>query len=181
MLSPNITPFPTLSTERLVLRPLERADAGDIYAHRADEQVNKYLDGFRHTSIEETLAFIQRVQNEVAANKTILWVLTLKGNNTFMGTICLWNILKEEYKAEIGYTMCTHHHGKGYMAEAMAAIINFAFRKTDLRIIEAFTHKNNARSISLLLKHNFKQGPLQSVPGKNNRVVFHLAKESMKP
>ena len=90
----NFTPFPIITTDRLVLRQLELSDDQDVFTHRNDETVNTYLDDFRQGSIEETRAFINRINREVAANKTILWTVTLKDKNKFMGTICLWNISK---------------------------------------------------------------------------------------
>jgi hypothetical protein len=39
MLEINFTPFPILTTDRLVLRQLEPSDDLDIYSHRSDEGV----------------------------------------------------------------------------------------------------------------------------------------------
>ena len=89
MLETKFTPFPILETERLILRQIEMTDDQDIFAHRSDNQVNTYLKDFRHASISDTQAFIDRIQKEVADNKTILWVMTEKGKNKFMGTVCL--------------------------------------------------------------------------------------------
>lgn len=50
----NFTPFPIITTDRLVLRQLELSDDQDVFTHRNDETVNTYLDDFRQGSIEET-------------------------------------------------------------------------------------------------------------------------------
>ena len=59
MIETNFTPFPILTTDRLVLRQLEATDDKDIFSHRSDDRVNTYLEDFRHTSIEQTQAFIE--------------------------------------------------------------------------------------------------------------------------
>ena len=41
------------------------------------------------------------------------------------------------------------------MSEAMTAVLNFGIEQLNLKIIEAYTHKNNLRSIALLKKHHF--------------------------
>src|ERR1700743_2575921 len=105
MIETNFTPFPILITDRLILRQLEMTDNKDIFVHRSNESVNTYVEDFRHSTIEQTRAFIERVQKETELGKTILWVLTEKGKNRFMGTVCFWNILKDENKAETGYTL----------------------------------------------------------------------------
>ena len=36
-------------------------------------------------------------------NEVVLWGITLKGDDKVIGSICYWNILEDELKAEIGY------------------------------------------------------------------------------
>jgi [ribosomal protein S5]-alanine N-acetyltransferase len=178
MLLTNFIPFPALTTDRLVLRSLEINDADDIFAHRCDDDVNTYLEDFRHATIEQTRAFISRVQNEILEGRTILWVITEKGNNRFLGTVCLWNISHEEQKAETGYTLDPRFQGKGYMNEALAKAIEFGFGTVRLKTIEAYTHEQNERSIRLLQKNRFTRSsrPLKQVSG--NRVCFVLTKQA---
>lgn len=178
MIDVSFHPFPVLTTERLVLRPLEATDDAAIFAHRSDDVVNAYLEDFRHASLEETRAFIHRVQGEVAAGKTILWVLTQKGNSEFMGTVCLWNISKEEDKAETGYTLVSRFHGKGYMSEALQSTIDYGFNTLQLGAIEAYTHEHNQGSIALLKKYHFVQGIPQK-PVSDNRIFFTLKNDSL--
>jgi ribosomal-protein-alanine N-acetyltransferase len=177
MIETNFTPFPILKTNRLVLRQIETTDDKDIFSHRSDDRVNTYLKDFRHTSIEQTQAFIDRIQKEVANNKTILWVITQKGHNKFIGTICLWNISKNEYKAETGYTLDPEFQRMGYMNEALVKVIDFGFNKMKLKTIEAFTHENNESSIKLLLRNKFKQGTTPKTEVGNNRIFFSLTSE----
>lgn len=174
MTETNFTPFPTLTTDRLILRQLETTDAEAVFAHRNDDKVNTYLDDFRHSCMEETLAFIYRVQKEITVGKTILWVLAQKGRNRFMGTVCLWNISKEEGKAETGYTLDPEFYGMGYMQEALEKIIDYGFNTMKLTTIEAYTHEHNQSSIRLLLRNNFKQGAMPKKPVAGNRIFFSL-------
>jgi ribosomal-protein-alanine N-acetyltransferase len=176
MISTNFTPFPILTTDRLVLRQLEATDDEDIFAHRSDDLVNTYLEDFRHASIEHTRTFIMRVQMEIEVGRTILWAITRKDNNKFIGTVCLWNISKEEAKAETGYTLASEFHRMGYMNEALARIIDFGFNNLGLTTIEAYTHKDNNSSIRLLLRNNFKQGASKKPVGID-RVYFSLTNE----
>ena len=178
MLETNFTPFPILTTDRLVLRPLEASDDTDIFSHRIDDKVNTYLEDFRHASIEQTQAFIERVQKEISDGKSILWVINLKGNNKFMGSVCLWNISKDECKAEAGYTLDPKFHGMGYMNEALVKVIDFGFKKMKLKIIEAYTHESNEASIKLLLRNKFKQGTNLKKEAGNNRIVFSLSSDA---
>jgi ribosomal-protein-alanine N-acetyltransferase len=173
MIETNFVHFPILTTKRLVLRALEATDAHDIFAHRADEVVNTYLEDFRHTSIDQTQAFINRVKQEIVDGKTILWVITTQDSNTFMGTVCLWNISKSEHKAETGYTLNSKFHRMGYMHEALMKVIDFGFNIIKLKTIEAYTHQHNEASIKLLLKNKFERGVAKKVVGVD-RIYFAL-------
>jgi ribosomal-protein-alanine N-acetyltransferase len=177
MIETNFSPFPILTTDRLILRPLETTDDKDIFSHRSNDRVNIYLEDFRHSSIEKTQAFINRIQNEIAKNKTILWVITQRGRNRFIGTICLWNISAKDYKAETGYTLNPEFHRMGYMNEALVKVIDFGFNKMKLKTIEAYAHKNNEGSIKLLLRNKFKQSTSPKTGVGNNRFFFSLTFE----
>lgn len=179
MIETNFTPFPILTTDRLILRQLEATDDKDVFTHRSDDSVNTYLENFRHTSIEQTQAFIQRIQKEIAENKTILWVVTQKGHNKFLGTICLFNISKTDDKAETGYTLDPEFQRIGYMNEALVKIIDFGFNTMKLKIIEAYTHKDNQGSIRLLLKNKFTLETTRKAEKEkgNNRIIFTLMNE----
>jgi ribosomal-protein-alanine N-acetyltransferase len=179
MIELNFTPFPILTTERLVLRQLEKTDDKDIFVHRSDERVNTYLEGFRHASIEQTQAFINRIHQEVANNKTILWAITQKEDNKFLGTICLWNISKSDDKAETGYTLDPEFQGRGYMNEALIKIIDYGFHVMKLKTIEAYTHMDNQGSIRLLLKNKFQVDTTRQAEKEkgNNRIIFILTNE----
>ncbi len=176
MIAPNFTPFPILTTDRLVLRQLEMTDDKAIFIHRSDDTVNTYLEDFRHASIEQTQTFIARVQKEIANGQTILWVISRKENPAFMGTICFWNISPAEDKAETGYTLCSAFHGMGYMQEALVKIIDFGFHQMKLGTIEAYTHEHNSPSIRLLLRNKFVQG-LPKKPVGRDRIFFSLTRE----
>ena len=178
MIETNFSPFPILTTDRLILRQLEATDDKDIFHLRTDNRVNLYLIDFRHSSIEETHAFIDRIQKEISEGRTILWGISQKGGRRFIGTICLWNISKNDDKAEIGYILATAFHKMGYMNEALEQVIGFGFNTMKLKTIEAYTHEKNEGSIKLLLRNKFKQGaPKKEVA--NNRVYFSLDNEAL--
>jgi len=148
-------PFQPLSTARLTLRKLTDDDLQAIFALRTNEDVCRYIDRPILKDTDATQSFIDRIKNGYNANNTYYWVITLKETGDLIGTICLWNIAADETTAEIGYEMLPRYHGNGYMQEAMASVIDYSFDVLRLHAIEAFTHKDNARSRHLLQKHGF--------------------------
>jgi ribosomal-protein-alanine N-acetyltransferase len=68
----------------------------------------------------------------------------------------LWNIDNEKGYAEVGYELLPEFHSKGFMSEALVAIIDPAFDELKFNVLEASTHLNNGDSRSLLESKNFK-------------------------
>lgn len=155
MLQVNFTPFPVLSTERLLLRELDTSDANEIFFLRSDKTVLQYLDKEPAKSIDEAIAFIELIKKELQDNKSVLWGIQLKNNPALIGTICYWRIQKEHYRAEVGYVLHPNQQGKGVMNEAMKAVLNYGFEKMKLHSVEANVNTENTASIKLLEKNGF--------------------------
>jgi [ribosomal protein S5]-alanine N-acetyltransferase len=151
------TPFPALTTSRLLLRPLNTEDAPEVFALRSDPLVNKYLERPKAQSIEDALAFIKRIQFGIENGQSIYWVIGFKPESKLIGTICLWNFSEEENKAEIGYELLPHYHGKGIMAEAMTRVVHYGFETLGLQKIEAWTVGQNTPSVRILEQNHFKR------------------------
>ena len=152
----NFTPFPNLTTDRLVLRQLCIDDANEIYLLRSDESVNKYLDRDKATGIDDATNFINKINNAVAKNESLYWAITIKGNNSLIGTICLFSMDIEKDRAEIGYELIPKFQGKGFMQESISTIIKFAFDDLRIKTITAALRADNLKSITVLERNNFK-------------------------
>ncbi len=155
MLQLNFSPFPVLTTERLTLRAVEKTDANEIFFLRSDNRVLQYLDKAPEKSVDETLAFIERIQKDQANNDGILWGITLKDDPLIIGSIGYWRMQKEHYRAEIGYTLHPGQQGKGMMQEAMNAVLQYGFEAMKLHSVEANINPENIASMKVLEKCGF--------------------------
>ncbi len=155
MLELNFHPFPTLTTERLVLRQLDKTDADEMFFLRSDERVMKYLDRAPAQSIDEAVAFIQMINTVIANNESINWAITLQGGTKIIGDICFWRIDAPNYRAEVGYRLHPAQHGKGLMNEALKTVLDYGFNVMKLHSVEANTNPENKESIRLLERNGF--------------------------
>jgi [ribosomal protein S5]-alanine N-acetyltransferase len=155
MLELNFTPFPVLTTERLLLRKTKQEDVNEMFFLRSDEEVRKYINKAPAKSLEEASAFIQKLHDLEKLNEGITWAITLKGDDKLIGTICFWNIQPEHHRAEIGYIMYPQHHGKGIMHEALNAILDYGFNTVKFHSVEAKVNPENMASIKLLTRNKF--------------------------
>jgi ribosomal-protein-alanine N-acetyltransferase len=151
MLQPNFYPFPQIETERLLLRKLKNEDADEIFNLRSDENVMKYIGKDPITSINEAMDFIQLVNNSLSTNFGITWAITLKENpGKLIGTIGHWRLMKEHYRAEVGYMLSPQFWKKGIMKEALIKVIDYGFNEMKLHSIEAHINPENAASAGIL-------------------------------
>ena len=151
----NFSPFPNLSTKRLILRQATVSDAPDLFAIRSDDRVNRYLDRAPATTVDEVQRFIEKINKGIAENKNLYWVAEQAGK--LAGTICLWNFSSQPLKAEVGFELHPDYQGKGLMQEALTAVLDFGFNNLGLEAIEGYVHIQNAPSINLLVKNGFQK------------------------
>lgn len=155
MPSLNFTSFPQLMTERLVLRSLSEADTHNIMLLRSDKQVNQFLDRPACIDIEAAKDFIAKIEKGIANKESLYWVITLKGNDKLIGTICLWNFEANKMQAETGFELFPEFQGKGIMREALSEVLAFGFKELKIKTITALTNPGNLPSIKLLQKAGF--------------------------
>jgi ribosomal-protein-alanine N-acetyltransferase len=149
-------PFPYLTTERLLLRPLVLSDRNEIYITRTDPILNRFVNKPETKSMDDVDQYIEKISLGIEKNEWIYWVISIKENGKFAGTISLWNIEPEKEKAETGYALLSEFHGKGIMHEALKTVIDYGFNIIQLQLIEAFVHKDNTKSKNLLNRLGFK-------------------------
>lgn len=157
MIHTNFSPFPVLYTERFTLRPLRLEDDKELFILRTDKRINEFIDRKPPASLEDVRAFMNLIMDASNRGESILWAICANGEKTLSGTICLWKISPAEAKAEIGYELLHQHHGKGIMQEVIPQVVQFGFEKIGLRLIEAEFHRENVKSLKLLVRNGFTE------------------------
>lgn len=176
MFPTSLATFPTLNTERLILRQLQESDAQELLRLRSDTRVNAYLDRQPTQTVEEALHFIRKIQDNFKNKTGLYWAITQTDNQKLIGTICLFDFSDERKTCEIGYELLPQYQGQGMMNEAIKKIIAFSFQTLGLEKIEAFTHKDNQRSTKLLQKFTFAETSVTN-EANPNLIAFQLSKQ----
>ena len=147
--------FPILSTERLVLRELRPSDAEQVFVVRSDPEVMRHVNRPLATTMEDAVALIELINERGRAAESVQWAITLKGQDTFIGLIGFWRLVKEHHYAELGYTLSRDHWGCGYASEAIGTVLSCGFNTLGFHRVEAITRPENAASIRALEKNGF--------------------------
>lgn len=155
------------------MRQLRLADENEIFALRSDKRVNEFLDRPKANSIEDARQFINKINKGISSNELMYWGINLKNDLKLIGTICLWNISKEHFTAEMGYELQPGFQGKGIMQEAIIKIIDYGFAVMQLNSIDAETDPRNSSSIKLLERNGFV-----CTRKLTNTVIYSVVKKS---
>ncbi|MBK7410046.1 MAG: GNAT family N-acetyltransferase [Saprospirales bacterium] len=121
-------------------------------------------------------------------DRTILAFLMIsKESNETIGRCGFHNWYLEHHKAEIGYVLFkAENRRKGYMNEAINAVLEYGFKVMNLNRIEACTSPDNTASLSIIKKYGFiQEGYLRQHFVRDGEtqdtVIYSLLKEEFEP
>ena len=156
MLRVNFNPFPEIKTERLLLRRLIKEDVEQIYKMRSDKNVMKFIGKNPITTMQEAVDFFNLVNDSLENSNGITWAMSLKDcPEKLIGSIGLWRLIKEHFRAEIGYMLLPEYWKKGLTKEAVLKVNQYGFEEMKLHSIEAHIHPKNTASATLLESTGF--------------------------
>ena len=128
--------LPTLTTERLILRPLQLKDAADMFAYASDPQVAEHVLWRAHGSIRDTQAFIRFVLAQYRRGEPSTFGVWHKGDRRLIGTMGYTAWSETDRMAEVGYSFSRAYWGQGLAAEALEALLQFSFDVLYLHRVE---------------------------------------------
>lgn len=151
----NLSPFPVLSSTRLILRKLNDTDSSDVLILRSDPQTMQFIPRPLCNTEEEARNHIEEVNEGASKNQMINWAINLKGENQVIGMIGLFRMQPENFRTELGYILHPKFRGKGIMAEAVTLVLNYALYELDFHSVEAVIDPRNIASERVLLAQGF--------------------------
>lgn len=170
------TKYSNIKTERLLLRSINNQDVEITYLLRSNPIVGKYIIRPLCKDRVEAKAHVDKVINLMKNNESIVWIIEYEKP---IGTICLWNFSEDRKTAEVGYDLLPEYHSKGIMTEALKMILGFGFDTLGLKVIEAYTHKENNSSKRLLERQGFIYQEKRKDPGFPHNAIFTITKKPL--
>jgi [ribosomal protein S5]-alanine N-acetyltransferase len=162
--------FPTLETDRLILREITKEDTDAIFSSFSNDEVTRYYGQDTMKSIEEAEKFIDIFATNYIEKRGVRWGIERKGDQEIIGTIGFHAWLPKHKRAEIGYEIHPDYWRKGYTREALIKIISYGLREMDLTRIGAVVFTENEASNRLLTKMGFqKEGTLKDYMYQNGK------------
>ncbi|MGH9882532.1 MAG: GNAT family N-acetyltransferase [Pyrinomonadaceae bacterium] len=149
--------LPTINSSRLTLRWLFADDVDALYRIFSNAEVMRYWSTpplADRNAASDLLAEI----HDCFKNGTVLkWGIARRMDNAVIGTATLFHLELSNRRAELGYCLDRAEWGKGYMNEALNALLAYAFETLDLHRIEADVDPRNSNSIRTLERLGFQR------------------------
>ena len=172
-----------IETERLILRPFEKTDAPAMFRNWAsDPEVTKYLTWPTYTCEEQAHHILGEWTSHYAEETFYVWAIVPKNLGEPIGSISVVASSDGANWVEIGYCIGRSWWHRGYVSEALKAIIAFFFEEVGVGRIQAVHDPRNPNSGAVMRKCGMScEGTLRRA-GRNNQgicdeVVYAILRE----
>lgn len=146
------TPQPSLTTPRLLLRPLVPDDADEITRLAGEREIAATTLSIPHPYPPGAAArWITEQEMQRGRGEAINWALVPRESGRIAGVVGL-RLNPDHRQAELGYWIGKPYWKMGYATEAAAEVVRFGFASLDLHRIHARHFTNNPASGRVLRK-----------------------------
>jgi ribosomal-protein-alanine N-acetyltransferase len=162
-------------TARVEFKPLAIDYVEDLFRVWSDDDVMEHMVLEPFKSMEEAVGMITMLSDLISRGEAGRWTMVEKASGKVMGTLGFHNVHKEHRRAEIGYEMSKEFWGKGFMREALGALLEHCFLDEDVNRLEAFVNHGNEKSRQLLLRLGFtEEGVLRDYEFARGRFMSQM-------
>ncbi len=105
--------------------------------------------------VGETERHLERIQAGYTSGDALQLGIEHNDDKALIGTCTLFAFHTASRRAEMGYALGRPYWGKGYMHEALKALVRYAFEVRDLNRLEADIDPRNAASAKTLERLGF--------------------------
>ena len=106
-------------------------------------------------TLAEAHTLLAWTQTDFVQRRAIRWGIFGRDDGPLLGTCRLFEFSEQNRRAELGYVMGREHWGKGYIHEALAAVVACAFTTLELHRLEVDIDPRNIASIRTAARLGF--------------------------
>lgn len=143
-----LTPLqlPTLTGRHIRLRAFRPSDASLIQAASSDDLIPLISSVPTSTAHDEAIAFIDRQHDRLITRAGYSFAVADLESNDPVGQIGLWLHDIKDNRANIGYWIAKDHRRRGYAADALATVVDWALGMTEIDRLELYVEPWNEGS-----------------------------------
>jgi len=144
--------FPSLRTERLVLRPFALSDAPDVQRMAGAIEIASPTINIPHPYEDGMAAlWISSHRGAFERGESVPLAVTLSADGTLIGAISL-SLHQNHERAELGYWIGVPYWGQGYCTEAARAMMSYGFDVLGLHRVHSSHFAGNPASGRVMQK-----------------------------
>ncbi len=147
-----------ITTPRLILREIVADDWPAVLAYQRDLRYLRYYAWTERTE-DDVRAFTQMLaglRDKHQPRREFQLAITLPGDPTLIGNCGIRRKPENEWEADIGYELNPEYWGRGYVTEAVAAMVDFGFRELGLHRVSSWCIADNAASSRVMERLGMK-------------------------
>ena len=149
-----LTPPESMTTARLLLRKPRPEDAAQIFAAYAqDPEVTRYLTFRPHRDVSDARDAVDRFLAGWRTGKSYCWLIFRREDDELIGAIGA----RHDQGINLGYLIARPYWRRGFMSEAVGAIVEWAFAQPGIFRVWAVCDCDNETSARLLERNGFHQ------------------------
>lgn len=149
--------YPTIETERLILRKFKLRDATEMQVVLNNKKIAQTSTSIPHPyTITMAESFINRQEGYFQRGLCMNMAVILKSEDRYIGAIGFNEIFKKHNRALLGYYFDENEWGKGYGSEAVRAMIDYGFNVFKFHKICSDVILPNPASVRILEKMGMK-------------------------
>jgi RimJ/RimL family protein N-acetyltransferase len=149
--------LPSIEAARISLRWLTEDDVSSLFSIFSDPEVMRYWSSLPLTDIEGARRLLAHIHDSFRQRTLFQWGIARRADDRIIGTCTLFNIDRENRRAELGYALGREHWKQGYMQEALRALLDFYFEELNMHRIEADVDPRNLSSAKSLERLGFQR------------------------
>lgn len=147
----------TIETQRLILRRFELSDTKSIFQNWiGDPKVQNNYGEIACNNFKEAEEVISKWISQYHNKEFYRWTIILRETSENIGQIAFYIVDNKNQRADVEYCIGQSYWGNGYAAEALKAVIDYAFKYVCFNRVQAFHRSKNASSGKVLLKAGMK-------------------------
>ena len=165
-----------LETDRLILRRFAAEDGEVMYRNWAsDPEVTKFLTWPAHETVEVSRWVVNDWISHYGEDNFYQWAIVQKDVGEPIGGISVVSHDDRMAKAEIGYCIGKVWWHRGFMTEALDAVIRYLIDEVGVNRIQACHDTNNPHSGAVMKKCGMTFEAIHRKAGWNNTGICDIA------
>lgn len=143
----SLTAYRYITTDQLILRPIELADAHAVFSYTSDPRVAHFTHWDPHFNLDDTIRYIMHIQHFTS---THVWGIALQESNMLIGECSI--TCHEDGRAEVYYALGYDYWGNGYTTQALTALLSILEEVSAIGRLEAWIISENSASCRVAQK-----------------------------